>query len=78
MQVLFFAQVKTAAGVAQVELAGDNLDTDCFWQALADRLPMLDRYRGHVRLARNGEFVGADARFQSGDEIALIPPVSGG
>jgi molybdopterin converting factor small subunit len=31
-----------------------------------------------IRLARNGEFAPLDARFHPDDEIALIPPVSGG
>ena len=40
--------------------------------------PLLAQYQARVRLARNGEFVGNDARFTNADEIALIPPVSGG
>jgi molybdopterin converting factor small subunit len=39
---------------------------------------VLAEYQARVRLARNGEFVGNDARFTDADEIALIPPVSGG
>ncbi len=34
--------------------------------------------RGHIMLALNREYVEADHNVKNGDEIALIPPVSGG
>ncbi len=34
--------------------------------------------RGHIMLALNREYVETDQKINSGDEIALIPPVSGG
>ena len=37
-----------------------------------------DGYDVAIRLARNGDFLPANAVLQPGDEIALIPPVSGG
>ena len=35
-------------------------------------------FRSSVRLARNGEYARPDERFEPNDEVALIPPVSGG
>jgi molybdopterin converting factor small subunit len=32
----------------------------------------------NVRLARNGVYAGEGEIFLEGDEVALIPPVSGG
>ena len=47
-----------------------------FWTALSEKFPVaLPR---HLRLARDNEFLDATTTLQPGDEIALIPPVSGG
>jgi molybdopterin converting factor small subunit len=47
-----------------------------FWKALGDRFPIA--LPKHLRLARENEFLPADATLNPGDELALIPPVSGG
>ena len=79
MRVLFFAQLKDAAGCAAVELpAPAPVDADQLWAGLLEKFPELRIHRPTVRLARNSEYVGGDARFADGDEVALIPPVSGG
>lgn len=40
--------------------------------------PELANLVARSRLALNGEFVADDAHVQLGDDLALIPPVSGG
>jgi len=79
MRILFFAHLKDVTGTADTEIKlGESLDADALWQRLIAAYPGLARFRGSVRLARNGEYAGADARFDDADEVALIPPVSGG
>ncbi len=79
MTLLYFAQTRRIAGVASETLdAPGPLSTDELWCELARRHPDLLLLRPVLRLARNGEFAGPEERFQPGDEIALIPPVSGG
>jgi molybdopterin synthase catalytic subunit/molybdopterin synthase sulfur carrier subunit len=79
LRILFFAHLKDVTGEAQVEWKMDrSLDVEELWQRLAGAYPELARFRGTVRLARNGEYSGAETRFGDGDEVALIPPVSGG
>jgi len=78
MKILFFAQVKDAVGCAQTDLAIGVVDSDGLWRKLVALHPALERFRGSVRLARNSEYVGRDATFTDADEVALIPPVSGG
>ncbi|MBE7500954.1 MAG: MoaD/ThiS family protein [Verrucomicrobiales bacterium] len=78
MRVLFFAQLKEAVGRSEIELETGEVDAEGLWRRLLQAYPVLERYRGSVRLARNAEYVGADARFTDADEVALIPPVSGG
>ena len=45
---------------------------------LAERFPPAAPYLAHCRVAVEQEFVCDDAVLQDGDEVALIPPVSGG
>ncbi len=79
MTVLYFAQTRRIAGLVSEPLpAADTLTADQLWHAILQRHPDLAMLRPVIRLARNGEFAAADTLFQPGDEIALIPPVSGG
>ena len=78
MHILFFAHLKDVTGQAEVEMTAGELDADGLWQKLIATYPGLERFRGSVRLAKNSEYVGPDARFTDADEVALVPPVSGG
>ena len=78
MHILFFAHLKSVTGQSKAELFLGDVDTAGFWGKLIAAYPGLARFRGSVRLARNSEYVGPDARFTDADEVALIPPVSGG
>jgi molybdopterin synthase catalytic subunit len=48
------------------------------WAALVARYPVLESGRSSVRFARNGEYAAAETTLADGDEVAVIPPVSGG
>lgn len=79
MRILFFAQLKDATGCASAKLAAPvPIGGEELWAALLAKFPALELHRRSVRLAKNSEYVGPDARFADGDEVALIPPVSGG
>ncbi len=79
MNILFFAQIKDAAGMDRMDLTvAGQPDTAQLWSHLCEALPLLQPYRQSTRLAKNGEYAGADTRFCNQDEVALIPPVSGG
>jgi len=79
VRVLFFAQLRDATGCAETDLPiGSPLNADQLWASLLDKFPALAGHRASVRLARNCEYVGLDAQFADSDEVALIPPVSGG
>jgi sulfur-carrier protein len=47
-------------------------------QGLIDKYPQLDQWRSVTRLGVNLDFVETDRPLQDGDELVLIPPVSGG
>jgi molybdopterin converting factor subunit 1 len=79
MRILLFAQLKGAVGRAELELALDRaVDGVELWDLLLPRHPELAPFRAVTRLARNGSFAADHERFVDGDEVALIPPVSGG
>lgn len=79
MIILYFAQARRLAGVASETLSPTSpLGVDALWSELLARHPDLAPLRSVTRLARNGEFANVDAVFFPDDEVALIPPVSGG
>ena len=79
MRVLFFAQLKDVTGCESLELrppAPPNAKQ--LWKILIEKFPTLANHQKNVRLARNWEYAAPDAQFTNADEVALIPPVSGG
>jgi molybdopterin converting factor subunit 1 len=79
MRILFFAQVRDAAGCPQVEWKDVvPMNASAVWDRLIREFPALAGHRQTTRLARNGAYVEEDESFEKGDEVALIPPVSGG
>ena len=79
MRILFFAQLKDATRCAAVEISASSpLTTGQLWAKLLAEFPALAAHRASVRIARNCEYVGQETTFADGDEVALIPPVSGG
>lgn len=79
MKVLFFAQIRdfTGCDAANMETRG-GVTADAVWQRLEQEFAGIEKFRSTTRLARNGVFASADEQFADSDEVALIPPVSGG
>jgi MoaE-MoaD fusion protein len=78
-KVRLFARLSELAGTreAEVEL-GEGLTAGEVYQALGRRYPALSGLKGSIRYAVNGEYAAAARPVGDGDEVALIPPVSGG
>ena len=77
--VLFFGLLKDIAGRPEEALelpAGSNTGT--VFEHYASQYPRLRGMAGSIALARNQEFCGLEDVLEDGDEIALMPPVSGG
>ena len=79
IRVLFFAVVRERlrSDGEEIELpAGTTVGR--MVDALALRHDALVGLRRHLQIARNGQVVPLDTVLTDGDEVALIPPVSGG
>ncbi len=79
MKVLFFAQSREAAGRDECHLQIEKPVTESeFWTALINQFPPMAALRKTARLARRETYLQSGEMLDPGDEIAIIPPVSGG
>lgn len=79
MKVLFFGPLKDIVGRSEDTLdmsAGATLDS--IFAHYSSRFPRLSDLSDSVVLARNQEFRSRTEPVSEGDEVAFLPPVSGG
>jgi molybdopterin synthase catalytic subunit/molybdopterin converting factor small subunit len=79
VRVLFFGLLKDVVGTSSDESGfPDGADLRSVFDAYADRHPRLRDLAPSIVMARNQEFADLATRISDGDEIAFLPPVSGG
>jgi len=79
VRVRLFALQRELAGTREIPLdLPDGATIETAWTSVVDRHPVLAPGRPSVRFARNGEYADPGALLADGDEVAFIPPVSGG
>jgi len=79
MTVRFFAQARELGGCDTWEFCPPSPLTPAeLWDRLEEEFPAIGRIRDSARFARNFEYATGDTLFQDSDEVAVIPPVSGG
>ena len=77
--VRLFARLGDVAGTRETEVElGEGLRAVDVYRALCDRYPAMAGLDGSLMYAVNAQYVDSDTPLQEGDELALIPPVSGG
>jgi MoaD family protein len=79
VRVVLFAALRELAGASSVELEEPPATVGALLEQLGERFG--DRFSGIVRAGSvivNGEAVGRDTPIRTQDEVALLPPVSGG
>jgi molybdopterin converting factor subunit 1 len=79
VKVLFFGRLKDVAGRAEqtCELPG-GATIESLFADLSKKNGELARFRPSLVASRNQEFAAWDTPLEGNDEIALLPPVSGG
>jgi molybdopterin synthase catalytic subunit len=79
VRVRLFAIQRELVGAREVSLELPNGATvEDAWDALVAAHPGLAPGRGFVRFARNGAYCEPTTTLSAGDELSIIPPVSGG
>lgn len=79
VRVLFFGMLKDVVGCPEEHLDLESGATvGRVFDHYGNRYPRLRELAGSILLARNQEFAERAAGVQDGDEVAFLPPVSGG
>ena len=79
IRVRLFAIQRELAGAREVPLElPDGATVADAWTGLVSLHPNLEPGRSSVRFARNGAYADETTPLDDGDEVAMIPPVSGG
>ncbi len=79
IKVLFFGRLKEIVGHAEdsIELP-DGAPIEVLFAHYGASHPELARFRASLVASRNQEFAAWNTPLHSGDEVAFLPPVSGG
>ena len=77
--VRLFARLRDLAGTGElVREVTDPATVQTVWRSLTAEMPMLLQYESTMSVAVNAEYARMAAVVHDGDEVAFLPPVSGG
>ncbi len=79
IRVLFFASLRERVRAREIERSvADDTTVGELWKLLCDEYTQIQPMDGSVSFAVNQEYADRAHALRDGDEVALIPPVSGG
>lgn len=79
VKVLLFARIREVAGIGSLDRqVPPGCSVEQVWDRLVAETPALAPHRAALSAAVNAEFASFSAVVHDGDEIAFLPPVSGG
>ncbi len=79
VKVRLFARLRELVGAGELQRevpAGATVAT--VWEGLAAEFPAVAAYRSSISSAINADYAKMTATVAEGDEVAFLPPVSGG
>jgi molybdopterin converting factor subunit 1 len=77
--IRLFARLRDIAGASELarEVAPDAT-IGSLWRGLVGEFPEFARYEQSISSAVNADYARMDHKVRDGDEVAFLPPVSGG
>jgi molybdopterin converting factor subunit 1 len=77
--IRLFARLREIAGTGDLEReVAEGASARTVWKQLTIEFPALGDYTPVISCAVNEEYASFDRLVQGGDEVAFLPPVSGG
>jgi molybdopterin converting factor subunit 1 len=77
--VRVFARLRDLTGASElVREVPPGATVRSVWQALVEEFPALDAYGASISSAVNADYARMETSVGDGDEVAFLPPVSGG
>jgi molybdopterin converting factor subunit 1 len=77
--IRLFARLRDLAGAGElVRELPPSSTIDGVWRALVTEMPALQEYERTMSVALNADYSRMSATVHDGDEVAFLPPVSGG
>ena len=79
VKVRLFGRLHDLAGATDLDLeVRPGATVGDVWRQLADEIPAMAPYSRSISAAVNADFARMSAPVAEGDEVAFLPPVSGG
>jgi len=75
IKILVFGQLEEMLGTNRLSLS-DVVDTETLKNKLADLYPEINRIPYSISVNKN--IINSNHKLEDGDEVALLPPFSGG
>ena len=75
IKLLFFGNISDITGTGEMEYS-NAADTETLELDLKNKFPQLKNFT--YRIAVNKEIINKNTKIKDGDEIAFLPPFSGG
>lgn len=77
--IRLFARLRDLAGAAELfRPVASGATVGTIWQSLVEETPAFAAYEGSLSVAVNAEYARMSSPVVGGDEVAFLPPVSGG
>ncbi|HIA50272.1 MAG TPA: molybdopterin converting factor subunit 1 [Acidobacteria bacterium] len=79
VNIRVFARLRDIVGAAELDRdVPTGTTAQRLWEDLVEEFPDISTYTGSISTAVNAEYAKMETVLDDGDEVAFLPPVSGG